>query len=416
VQRKKKNDETHLHELKNLAETAGYIVTGILIQIRRQDPSYQIGRGKVEELKNLVKKHDCQRIIFYNNLKPIQSYNLVKATGVEAIDRFQLILEIFAKRASNKEAKLQIKLANLRYQLPRAREKVRLSRMGEQPGFLGMGRYEVDVYYEAIRRQIAYIQKNLKKIRKKRSLHRERRFELGYTVVALAGYTNAGKSSLFNSLVKESMPVDSGLFTTLSTTTRAMDIKGKRGLLTDTVGFIERLPLALIESFHSTLEETIFSDIILLVVDLSEPLSKINSKLNYCLETIQEIGAINIPVVTALNKIDLLTEEGLNHKLNRLMNKAPNPVPISAIKRTNLEILKEKLSKQINDYSEAIFILPINNHTISFVSELKNRVNQFEVKYCEKMKVKFTALSWYINKIRDKIDMMGGKLIEVKNT
>lgn len=388
---------------------------GTLLQIRRQDPSYQIGRGKVEDLKNLVKELDCQRIIFYNNLKPIQSYNLVKATGVEAIDRFQLILEIFAKRASNKEAKLQIKLANLRYQLPRAREKVRLSRMGEQPGFLGLGRYQVDVHYEAIRRQISDIKKDLKKIREKRGLHRERRLELGYTIVALAGYTNAGKSSLFNSLVNESVSVDSGLFTTLSTTTRAIDIKGKRGLLTDTVGFIERLPLALVESFHSTLEETIFSDIILLVVDLSEPLSKINSKLNYCLETIQEIGAINIPVVTALNKIDLLKEEGLNYKLTRIMNKAPNPVPISAIKGTNLEILKEKLSEQIKDYSEATFILPINNHTISFISELQNRVIQFEVKYCEKMKVNFTAPSWYINKIRSTIDMMDGKLIEVKN-
>ncbi|HDO41855.1 MAG TPA: HflX family GTPase, partial [Candidatus Bathyarchaeota archaeon] len=166
-------------------------------------------------------------------------------------------------------------MARLKRELTRAKEKVRLAKMGEQPGFMGLGAYEVDVYYETIKRQIYTIQKKLRKIRKKRSLHRARRLELGFSSISLAGYTNAGKSSLFAALTREQVPIDNALFTTLSTTTRLIDLYGRKVLLTDTVGFIDRLPLTLIEAFHSTLEETIFSDLILLVVDVSEPIQEI---------------------------------------------------------------------------------------------------------------------------------------------
>ena len=253
---------------------------GSLEQVRDRDPRYQIGSGKVEELAELVRINGVEKTIFDNELTPVQAYNLAKATGVEAVDRFQLILEIFARRASTAEANLQIQLARLRYELSRAKERVRLARMEEQPGFMGLGAYEVDLYYEAVKRQVHSIQEKLKKKQSKRRLHRARRLELGFSSVSLAGYTNAGKSSLFNVLAEETVPVDSGLFTTLSTTTRAVVLSKRRVLLTDTVGFIDRLPLTLIQAFRSTLEETIFSNLILLVVDASESDEDIERKLS----------------------------------------------------------------------------------------------------------------------------------------
>jgi GTP-binding protein HflX len=183
--------------LKNLAEAADYNVVGHIEQLRRPDAGFQIGKGKADELAELVDEVNAERVIFDNELKPIQSYNLAKVVGVEIIDRFQLILEIFSKRASTNEAHLQIRLARLRHQLPRAREMVRLARMGERPGYLGLGTFEVDVYNEEIKRQIHSIRQELKKIRAQRGLHRVRRTELGFPLISLAGYTSAGKTSGF---------------------------------------------------------------------------------------------------------------------------------------------------------------------------------------------------------------------------
>jgi GTP-binding protein HflX len=205
-------------------------------QIREPDARYQIGSGKVEELAELIKQTDAEKVIFDNPLRPVQAYNLAKATNVEIIDRFQLILEIFTKRATTSEAQMQIQLAKLRYDLAQAKERVRLARKGEQPGFMGLGAYEVDVYYESVKREVHAIRRKLKKIRGKRVLHRERRTELGFTSISLAGYTKAGKSSLFNALAGETVPVDTALFTTLSTTTRLVTFCKKKFLLTDTVG------------------------------------------------------------------------------------------------------------------------------------------------------------------------------------
>ena len=335
--------------------------------MREPDPRYQIGSGKISELKELVTKTDAQRIIFDNELKPVQNYNLAKETGIEITDRFQLILEIFSKRASTREAQLQIQLARLKYELAHAKERVKLAKIEEQPGFGGLGAYEVDVYYEAVKRQIHIIQDKLKKIRRKRTLHRTRREELGFTSVSLAGYTSAGKSSLFNALTEETVKVGAGLFTTLSTTTRAIDLFGKKAFLTDTVGFIDRLPISLIEAFHSTLEETIFSDLILLVLDVSESESEIERKLSASLDTIEKIDASGVPIVTALNKIDLLSREETERRTDLLKDKAPNLVPISALQRTNVDSLKTELSRFLTPYVQTSFIVPINNESLSLL-------------------------------------------------
>ena len=356
-----------------------------------------------------MKETGVKKIIFDNELTPVQAYNLAKATGLIAIDRFQLILEIFSRRASTKEAELQIQLASLRYELSRAKERVRLARMEEQPGFMGLGKYEVDLYYETVRRRIASIQDKLEKNREKRELHRSRRIDLGYFLISLAGYTNAGKSSLFNLLTEETVTVDKSLFTTLSTTTRAMNLSNRKVLLTDTVGFIDRLPLTLVQAFHSTLEETILSDLILQVADLSEPKEDIKRKLSCSLEIIQKIGAIGIPVVTVLNKIDLLQEDEIKRKTDYLGELTSNPVFISALHGINISLLKGEIRRHLEDFVQASFSLQITDETMSFVSWLFSRSEVQSVKYeGDVVKVFFRSIPWFADKVRRRVEKLGG--------
>jgi GTP-binding protein HflX len=374
------------------------------------DARYQIGAGKVEELAALVKETGAEKILFDNQLKPVQSYNLAKATGVETIDRFKLILEIFTRRATTTEAKLQIQLATLKYELAHAKERVRLTKMKEQPGFMGLGAYEADVYHDAVSRQVQTIRGKLRKIREKRLLHRERRAALGFFAVSLAGYTSAGKSSLFNALTEETARVDKALFTTLSTTTRLVEISKRRFLLTDTVGFIDRLPLRLIEAFQSTLEETIYADLILLVLDLSEPLEKIEKKNSICLETIERIGASGVPVITVLNKIDLLDESETKQKLEALNAKVKNPILISALKQTNLELLKQEILKKLEDYVQAAFSVPLTNETMPFMSWVHENTDVKEAKFMsDSVQVTFEANPLVAEKIRKRVEELDGK-------
>jgi GTP-binding protein HflX len=409
VQRHLSHERSSLDELSRLAESAGYEIVGKIEQTRERDPTYQIGRGKVNELTAIAEAKGAERVIFDNELSPLQAYNLAKETRVEAIDRFQLILEIFARRAATTEAKLQIELAKLRYELPRAREKVRLAKESEQPGFMGLGAYQVEVYYETIKRQIHRIQRKLKDIRKKRNLHRMRRMELGYFAISLAGYTNAGKSSLFNALAEESARVGEGLFTTLSTTTRAISLSNKRVLLTDTVGFIERLPLTLIEAFHSTLEETIFSDLILLVLDVSEATEEIENKLTVCLDTIQTVGASGIPIITALNKIDLLQDWELQQKVSSLKSLTSNPVSVSALNKTNLQLLKAEIMRFLKPYVQASFSIPVKSNHSQFISWLFSRAEVRSLKYeGNNVHVVFESVPWFADKVRERVIEIGG--------
>jgi len=410
VQRRLNHETSSLGELRQLAESAGYTVAAELEQTREPDSRYQIGAGKVEELAALVKETGAEKILFDNPLKSVQAYNLAKATGIEAIDRFQLILEIFTKRATTTEAKLQIQLATQQYELAHAKERVRLAKMKEQPGFMGLGAYEADVYYEAVKKQVHTIKRKLKKIREKRLLHRERRAELGFSAISLAGYTNAGKSSLFNALTEETVRVDTALFTTLSTTTRLVEFSKRKFLLTDTVGFIDRLPLTLIEAFHSTLEETIYSDLIVLVLDMSEPTETIEKKNNICLETIDRIGAAGIPVITALNKIDLLPETEARQKLEKLKEKTKNPILISALRQTNLELLKQEILRKLEDYVQASFSIPLTKQTMPFMSWVHDRADVQKVNFMSNsVQVIFEANPSFAENVRKRVEELDGK-------
>ena len=387
---------------------------GTLEQVREPDARYQIGAGKVEELAKLVKETEAEKVIFDNPLKPVQSYNLAKATSVEAIDRFQLILEIFTKRATTTEAQMQIQLARLQYDLTQAKERVRLAKKGEQPGFGGLGAYDVDVYYESVKREVHAIRRKLKKIRGKRVLHRERRAELGFSSISLAGYTKAGKSSLFNALTDAEVPVDTALFTTLSTTTRLVEISRKKFLLTDTVGFIDRLPLTLIEAFHSTLEETIYSDLILLLVDVSEPMLLLEKKLTICLETIERIGASGVPIITVMNKMDLLPERETRLKLEYLQEKAPNPMLISALHKTNIDLLKQQMLSILKNYVQASIILPTTKETMPFISWIFKTADVHTIKYVgDSANIVFEASPAFAEKVRKRVEEFNGKFEKI---
>jgi GTPase len=378
-------------------------------QIRKRDARYQIGRGKANELADQVKETGAEKIIFDNNMSPYQEYNLAALTGVEVIDRFQLILEIFLLRASTYEAELQVQLASLRYELSRAKERIKLGKMDEQPGFMGLGKYEIDVYFERVKHQIGFIKEKLQKKQEERQLHRVRRTDLGFSTISLAGYTNAGKSSLFNLLTEEIVPVDDALFTTLSTTTRAVEFNKRKVLLTDTVGFIDRLPLKLVKAFHSTLEEMVFSDIIILVLDMSESPEAIERKLSCSLDTIEQIGATGIPIVTALNKIDLIEEDELNEKIEKIKERATNIIPISVEQNTNIDKLKQELTKFLERFVEASFSVKISNDSMSLVSELFERAHVQNITYeGDTVKGVFRAIPWLADRVKGRIQKLGG--------
>ncbi|RLG91454.1 MAG: GTPase HflX, partial [Candidatus Hecatellales archaeon] len=356
----------------------------------------------------------AEKIIFENELKPVQAYNLAKKTGVEVISKFQLILEVFSSHASTKEAKLQIELAKLRYELTRAKEKVRLAKLGEQPGFHGLGKYEVDVYYETIKRRIVKIEKELKKIRVEKSLKRALRADIGFPTVSLSGYTAAGKSTLFNSLTGEKVRITGELFTTLSTKISMATFNDKKALLVDTVGFIDGLPVTLIEAFRSTLEETVYSNLIILVVDCSEPLGEVKRKVKCCLDTLREIGITSTPIVTALNKIDLVEKSRVNEIVKSLEGETPNPVPISALKNINIEKLKETVSKNLKNFVKAYFELPLTSNSLSLISKIRSFSTVLNQNLDGKsIFIEVESMDYLMDKIRSRVESVGGRMVEV---
>ncbi len=309
-------------EFEELLRSAGYEVLTIIEQNRRENPKYNIGPGKLRELKELVERYKPDRVVFANRLTPGQAYNLWKELGVDVMDRWQLVLEIFEKRAHSKEAKLQVELASLHYEVPLVREAIRRVKLGDRAGFKGMGEYQTRQYLKHVRYRMGRIRKELERVKKDREVKRKRREEVGFILLALAGYTNAGKSTLLNALAREEIEARNQMFTTLDTTTRRFKLGGRRVLLTDTVGFIDDLPPFIVEAFHSTLEEIIKADIILLTLDVSEPWKEIKRKFRASINVLRELKTLDKPVLIVLTKCDLTGEEDVADKRERIKKAA----------------------------------------------------------------------------------------------
>ena len=333
-----------IHEAKGLCNAAGYEILHTITQKYLKKPKYGISGGILERLQEISEKLRPDVIIFDEILKPSQNYNLASVLHKEVLDRESLILEIFESRASSAESKLQVKLAQLRYEMARAKEKVRLSSMGEQPGFMGIGKFEVDVYYNDIKHRMYSIRSKLEKAGKQRELHRQGRKRMGFKTISLAGYTSAGKTTLFNITTGETKIQSKELFTTLSTTTRRITINQKPFLIADTVGFISKLPAYMIEAFKSTLEELRYTDIIILVIDISDPIFELKKKFSSCMRTLNELEVENNKIIYALNKIDLVENEDIGQKI-KILNLQENKKTI---------LISSKSGKNINQLKELI--------------------------------------------------------------
>ncbi len=341
------HDKFIVQEALGLAEAADYEVVKLTTQRYLSKAKYGIGSGKAEELRETLKDLNADAILFDEKLRSVQIYNLAKLTGVEVVNRERLILEIFRKRASSAEAKLQVQLAELRYEIPRAREKVRLARTGEQPGFFGLGRYDVDDYYTMIRRRIATITKKLIQVSKRRDLYRAQRLRTNLPLISFAGYTGAGKTSLFNILVGETKDTERGFFTTLTTTTRSLKLSESKLLISDTVGFISRLPTYMIEAFKSTLEELVYANLVLLVIDASEPLQSMIRKYQSCVSILAELGVSPLNVLPIFNKFDLTNINEIGDKINSLGMIPEDVVTTSAKTGFGIDALKSKLNEMV---------------------------------------------------------------------
>jgi len=403
-------------EITELARAAGYRVVDTATQTRTEDPAYHFGEGKVEELAVQIASADASVLIVDNELGPYQTFNIGNKLpeDVRVIDRFRLILEIFGQRARTRKAQLQVELAELRYELPRAEAKASLAKREERPGFMGLGEYD-ESRERDIKARISRLRDELAQIEQTDQHRREQRRESGFSLVALAGYTNAGKSTLLRRLavdldVDENQDIhpdleptaesEDRLFTTLGTTTRKAEVNRRDVLVTDTVGFISDLPHWLVESFKSTLDSVYQADLVLLVVDVSEPLDEIHEKLVTCHDTLYERN--RAPIVTVLNKADKVESEEVAEKKQALSSLAPEPVVISAKTGENLDTLRERIDTELPPLTEERLVLPMTDDTMSVVSWIHDNAYVNNVEYGDQVLIEFEARKPIVEQSRSK--------------
>lgn len=344
-------DEFAKREIMELARAAGYEVKDVMTQRDIIRSEYGVGVGKAQELEAMVAENGSDTIIIDESVTSAQANKLSSKVHAQVVDRERLILNIFARRATTTEAKLQVRLAELRYELPRARDAVRYSLKGEQAGFSGMGETAVDVKFRALKRQMGFIKEKLEKSRTARDLHTTERRKLGMPFVSLAGYTSSGKTTLFNRLASESKEASPNLFTTLTTTTRTVNFPNSKRkiLLSDTVGFISRLPAYLVESFKSTLDELRYADLVLLMIDVNEDIESIRIKLTSCRATLNELEVDLGKVLLVLNKVDLLEARSRAKIEADPLFKDYSAVKVSAVRGDGLHQLRNRILERTAD-------------------------------------------------------------------
>ncbi len=347
--------EEELAEIKELARTAGVEPVGFVVQHRaRPAQRTYVGKGKLEELKERFKESGAESVIVDGELDPAQQRYLENALNTRVVDRTQLILDIFAQHATTAEGKLQVELAQLDYNLPRMRGMWQhLERLGGGVGTRGPGESQLESDRRMARQRINQLRKRLKDLGKQRETRRQERTRSETPTVALAGYTNVGKSTLLNALTGSDVSVENQLFHTLDPTTRGFAHDGRRYLVTDTVGFIRRLPTQLVEGFASTLEETLNADFILHVVDASAEDDEQDRQREAVDDILHEIGAGNIPVEVVLNKID--RTDPLHRR--RLANRFPSAPQVSALTGEGMEELKAEIARRFEDRWERVRML-----------------------------------------------------------
>lgn len=340
----RENTEQSLDELCELASTAGAVTVARVIQnLDNFNPATYIGKGKIDEIKELIIEYDATGIICDDELSPAQMNNLSDALEIKIMDRTLLILDIFAARANTNEGKIQVELAQLRYRSSRLSGFGNaLSRLGGGIGTRGPGETKLEMDRRIIHERIGQLKHELEAVVTHRELSRSQRSRSNIPVVAIVGYTNAGKSTLLNTLTGAGILAENKLFATLDPTTRGLELEsGQQILLTDTVGFISKLPHHLVEAFKSTLEEAVYADIILHVVDASNP--AMDSQMYVVYDTLEKLGAGDKPIITAFNKIEIAGNKVLKDF------KADKTVNISALHGDGLTELKDTIEEVLRE-------------------------------------------------------------------
>jgi GTPase len=346
------DSEDELAELRELARTALVEPVGALVQHRpRPERRTYLGKGKLDELKRTYKDSGAEVLLVDDELDPAQQRTLEDSLQARVVDRTQLILDIFAQHAVSAEGKLQVELAQLEYNLPRMRGMWQhLERLGGGVGTRGPGESQLESDRRIARRRITLLRRRLKELSKQRDVRRKERERTEAPTVALAGYTNVGKSTLLNALTDATVSVNDRLFETLDPTTRAFEYDGRRYLVTDTVGFIRRLPTQLVEGFAATLEETLVADLVLHVVDASVDDARLEEQSAAVAAVLREIGAQELPRELVINKIDAVD----SLRRGRLSNRYPDAVQASAVTGEGLDALRERIAERFSDRFEAV--------------------------------------------------------------
>lgn len=369
----RENTEQSLDELCELASTAGAVTVARVIQnLDNFNPATYIGKGKIDEIKELIIEYDATGIICDDELSPAQMNNLSDALEIKVMDRTLLILDIFAARANTNEGKIQVELAQLRYRSSRLSGLGNaLSRLGGGIGTRGPGETKLEMDRRIIHERIGQLKHELEAVVTHRELTRSQRSRSNIPVVAIVGYTNAGKSTLLNTLTGAGILAENKLFATLDPTTRGLELEsGQQILLTDTVGFISKLPHHLVEAFKSTLEEAVYADIILHVVDASNP--AMDSQMHVVYDTLEKLGAGDKPIITAFNKIEIAGNKVLKDF------KADKTVNISALHGDGLTELKDTIEEVLRE--SKIYIEKTYSYTeaskISFIRKYGQLISE----------------------------------------
>ncbi|QTA37608.1 GTPase HflX [Thermosipho ferrireducens] len=360
-----------LLELEQLCRTLGLEVVDKFYQKRvKPDPSYYLGKGKLNKIKNFCKDENIEVVVTNDEITPAQKRNLEKFLNVNVLDRTQVILRIFLKHATTNEGKLQVEIAKLKYELPYIVGKGKeFSRLGGGIATRGPGEQEAEYTKRYIKKRIRILTKKLEQIKKNREIKRKKRLESYHGIISIVGYTNAGKSTLLAQLSQENVLIKNEMFSTLAPLLRKVKLpSGRYVIFSDTVGFIKKLPHTLVESFHSTLEEIVHSDLILILLDVSD--HNYQKKLKIVHEVLYDIGVYNKPYILVFNKIDLCSED----YLSVVKKNYPEAIYISAKKRQNIIDLLLKIDKFFDKMEESL-ILDVPFPKIGEVMKFRDALN-----------------------------------------